>query len=549
MENEQEVKQGTELSNGKDEGKTKTETKKRNFKPRFCGKRGGKNDVRWYSKYPQLIKDAANLPFSDILGLPFTKFEGLPTVRCVIPGIMKVGIVPTLGFSDNANSNVNIAARKLYTYVRHANSGSANYEASDMMMYLLNLSNIYSFIGALARIYGICRTYNARNRYWAKGVLQAMGLDVPDLMQHINDIRGLHNYLVAQVNSFGAPKNLSLFEKMYWAQSGIYKDSESDKAQIYFMEFDYYLRWTGTLLNTGTALKPVRIPTTGTGLTISFKDLQTFGKWLIEDMYGDEDFGIISGDIMKAFRDNLWIMGFINEEFYTEAKFEESFLWQIQNLHCYGFVDSSDLPASPELQDYLDRGYVVQFNNVISCDPRCKLELGVDYSKDMIPVFQTEKVLINSRKDENTPEDVMEATRLTAYATKFSEIPNDNVCLFASGIYSDVLLPTQIHIFRFVVTGSNGNGFDTISEFHSASYMPVVRSGYSVTTEGQSLSVAIDSSQFDWHPIMLNLNFSTMDRLTGAFLIGDLDNYTMFDKHTLSNLHNIALFSEFTSLI
>ena len=102
------------------------------------------NDPAYYALNSQLLVDAASHAFSDATGtkIPwstkgYNEHLIVPDIAS-IPGVMSFRIAPTVGISTDQSSAVNVAARNIYSYVRHANSGHSNYDAPDLMMYLLN---------------------------------------------------------------------------------------------------------------------------------------------------------------------------------------------------------------------------------------------------------------------------------------------------------------------------------------------------------------------------------------------------------------------------
>lgn len=68
---------------------------------------------------------------------------------------MKIGFVPSIGRTSGESSPANVASKNIYSFVRFANSGRTNYEATDLMMFLLAMDNAYMYAGYLIRIYGI----------------------------------------------------------------------------------------------------------------------------------------------------------------------------------------------------------------------------------------------------------------------------------------------------------------------------------------------------------------------------------------------------------
>lgn len=86
------------------------------------------NDPSWYAADATLMRDAASIPFSWSVG---TTLDIGVDENYVVPGICAIDTVPSFGYSTDTTSPLNIAARSMYSFIRHANSGSANYDAPD----------------------------------------------------------------------------------------------------------------------------------------------------------------------------------------------------------------------------------------------------------------------------------------------------------------------------------------------------------------------------------------------------------------------------------
>lgn len=137
--------------------------KKDNFKKHFSNKKKNNtrpkrhNDPGWYEVSPELTRDVASIPFNIITG------SGLPKVNvpnsgttiamlgndfsdCALPGVFAIRYVPTIGTSAGPTSAVNVAGRSIYSWVRHQNSGHSNYEAVDLLDYILAMDSIYTEI-------------------------------------------------------------------------------------------------------------------------------------------------------------------------------------------------------------------------------------------------------------------------------------------------------------------------------------------------------------------------------------------------------------------
>ena len=107
------------------------------------------NDMSWYNANPELIRDAARIPFTYPLGhtldLGNTTINSLTNV-VNLPGIISMDIVHGPGVSDSNVSAMNVASRNIYSYVRFANSGHSNYDHQDLMIYLLAMDEAYALL-------------------------------------------------------------------------------------------------------------------------------------------------------------------------------------------------------------------------------------------------------------------------------------------------------------------------------------------------------------------------------------------------------------------
>lgn len=106
------------------------------------GKTKGRNDSSWYRVDSQVMKDAANLSFATTAGLPYNLKDaegniGTVTAVDTMPGIMTMYTIPTFGPLTDWSSPFNVAVRDMYSFIRHANSGHSNYDASNLGMYLM----------------------------------------------------------------------------------------------------------------------------------------------------------------------------------------------------------------------------------------------------------------------------------------------------------------------------------------------------------------------------------------------------------------------------
>lgn len=82
----------------------------------------------------------------------------------VVPGIMTFMYAPSIGVAFSTDSAaINVAAKNIYAYVRFANSGARNYDAPNLMTYLLALDSAYQIYACGVRLYAALIQANASN--------------------------------------------------------------------------------------------------------------------------------------------------------------------------------------------------------------------------------------------------------------------------------------------------------------------------------------------------------------------------------------------------
>lgn len=257
------------------------------------------NDASWYMRYPELARDASKIPFTTPLGkYPYVESNATNSdlkegrEAFAIPGIMAIKWFPTIGQSDDQNSPVNVVSREVYSFVRHANSGHSNYDAPDLMMYILAMDSLYSFYASMVRTYGVMMLYNGMNRYMPRRLVQAMGFDFDDISQNLAQFRWLINQVAYKLTALYVPAGMTYFERHIWLNSGVYVDSASVKAQTYlFRQSAAYVYNASAATDYAATLKYTEIPS-----HLTLDKCTQFVNSMLNPILADEDMNIISGD-------------------------------------------------------------------------------------------------------------------------------------------------------------------------------------------------------------------------------------------------------------
>lgn len=564
------------------------------------------NDWRWYAQNEQILRDTASFAYGYPVGNRLDLGAYVPDInKGSIPGIASLHFAPTFGGVHDTNSPLNVAARNVYSYVRHANSGSKNYDAPDLMLYLLAMDSVYSYIAFLKRVYGVAMTYNIVNRYYPKAVVESMGVQFEDLMAHMADFRAAINILCVKAGSLCVPANMSYMAKHMWMYSGLYLDSQSSKAQTYvftpatFYQFGLDTDSAGQLTQvTPFTMQYLQAYSTDTTrcvvnewtYTQSFgpidarklltvESLIQFGNSLLDPILASEDMNVMSGDILKAYSENMiFKLDLISENYTVIPKYDEDVLDQIQNATAIGIPEIPGLQSATSvitpsqalavtLKQDPSKGWLT-WNGHFYGDATSK-SVGTPLSYGRTPYLMDRILTFNRTVVE--PRHSMEASRWCNICTESSVTGTDLDC---DTLGSEVLGYVFYHNFTQSQTSNQGNAWvHTVSrpvfvgthvgikmEFNTAtvtkddmSYLnnSITRAiGYAF----RNLSVM---SQFNRHPMTVGSAYAQMSvvgsdegpsdyqyfRPDAVFM--DVDYYTVVNQTNLREMSQTALISMF----
>lgn len=328
--------QGSKRETGKDRG-----SEKKN--PRTPDK------ITVQSRVYEAIKfDASNIYFNNLVGSNIERTTGLNVTR--LPGILIFRSAPN--FVSNSDM-LNVAATSIYTYVRHANSGRTNYEASDLMVYLIAMSEIYVAIAELTRAYGIASYFTSQNLY-SGHILEALGFEPIQTRNQLADMRYSLNVLINKVKAFAVPKAFNYFDERISEHLNVYSDEPGDRGQ-----FMAIVPGTRGVFNAtregGSSIDFVEVPS----VRNVFDYIATIND-VVEDLRANEDINIMSGDIMKAYGDNLYTPQPVPVDLITAPIYDELQLLQFQNGHFPG-----DIHVSPLIQTNNRLGSSIQITSAV----------------------------------------------------------------------------------------------------------------------------------------------------------------------------------------
>lgn len=469
------------------------------------------NDPSWYGKNPELLKDAASINTSNISGDPIlidTTPQIIYTDRALAtPGICALEIRPSIGHTQGSSKAVNMAAKNIYSFVRHANSGAANYDAPDLMMAILAADQVFSMLAHAIRVYGTAMVYNQKDRYTPEALINAMGFDFTDVMNNLANYRYRINQLIAQASVIWVPSNMPVVARHFWMYSNIYRDSEDDKAQYYLMVPASTWKFEPAQSTSGSSLSPIEF---------DYTNPRTFGSFLntiqemLKPIVEDEDMGIMFGDLLKAYgKDNLFSLNMIEDSYTVLPVYNREVLSQIHN--------STSMLVEAAGVNQTDTGEIYE---------------GID----VVGAFKTFRgrpsvvtTLLNFWEKTPAPETVMVSTRLHTLSLRL---------LAGENIVCNLICGTEfVNRYR-------------LYQYENGVLAKKVFNTYVNSNEQEEIDISAELSKFDWAPQLHVGNYTAGatqadDRWVMDGIYFDLDNYTVVGRNALIKMNETALFSEF----
>lgn len=491
------------------------------------------NDPKWYETTPELLRDAASIPFSYATGTSYNlNFYGdnvAPSNNAYIPGILALKVVPTIGGDEAFNSPLNIATNSLFGQVRKANSGTANYDAPNLFMYCMSIAQIYGYINHLMRIYGTAQLYLHYNRYVPEALLNSMGVDFGSVQEHLADFRYGINVLIHKASSFACPAGLTYFNRLAFLFAGIYSEGESIKDQLYLYVPAGFMKLVEMDSTPGWNLEyvPMPIPTTGNSyLTVS--QLLNYGTNLITPLLRSEDFNIISGDIIKAFGSNILGLQSLPEDYTIMPVTDLAVLEQMQNANIIGSVWS---------MNGITRTVQVKENpntNTISAEVSlaCKMDqsTSASYALSYLQARCNGGKLLTTILTDPTPSDVIERTRLMFTSNETTDSDDVTTLMIQTG--SDVCVDLTL----WDINPATG--------LPRANSIPIDIGLGSTVTLGEAqliINTHCMLENFKFHPMIFYWDVSTKNAMKITNIAVDIDNYTVLSPSVVTNMNEAAL--------
>lgn len=491
------------------------------------------NDISWYSHYPDILSAAANLPFANRPG----SVVQLAGANYTIPGVIQLGWIPSVGYSDSNSSPASVTARELYARVRSSFSGELPENGPDILMYLLALDSVFTYIGHLKRVYRTLNSYSIYNYQIPDACLNAMGFQsaaIEELRSDLPRFNSIINQLIYMASKFKCPKVFDLFDRHYWMTDNVYTDDATIASQLFVFNVEYLYQWDGTG-STGTQLKAVLVPrvkqTYGSDLIDS---LFKFGTRLLDALTGDDDALTISGHLVRAF-DGVpqWSPTQLGFDEVLNPVYVPEVLPQIENA----FASRLSTNAKADL--------------VISQDPNTNTIIHKPVrtgTTGSVPGHINNAVL-NLKSLDPSAQEVTIATRLASYVdfegSVIAPVVDGDTTSYA--ILCGTELVTAITLYSGTdISGTFNSYFETSYDVSSTSI-----SGSKMFDLATQFDAVVEMGSFNYHPISVSKIIRTAGSSTTTFVnvFADVKNLAFPSFHDLYEIHKVCCYSELNSFV
>lgn len=462
----------------------------------------GLNDFSWYNQYPSLLTTAASVPYPYRPGMVIPMADATIATSSsatqtytdaglTVPGVCRLGWLPSVGQSSSPTDPASIVGKEVYAAVRKVYSGSIDADAPDFVMYLLALDSIFSYIGALKRIYRVINAYSPDNFVTPDVLLSSLCSSsalVANIRQNPMDFARCINELALQSQKFRCPAILDVFNRHYWLNDNVYTDAATINSQFYvfkqegFFKIDPNAAIPNDSTNTAAGLTMVSGPLSDSTVT-SYTQLYEFGLGLIAALDAWDDSYMISGYLMRAFEGTpSFAVDLLQLDERFVPLYVEEVLSQIENART-AFV-SPNLADCRVYQNPLTNAVIHQ--PIVSA-PSARSNGGLAYLPPVLSI----------RNDVPTVEETVIASRLQTVTAEgvMTPIIKGNLESGHALICGTEIL-TNIQLFG---VGSQGTSASTVGT--GISSVVCLSSTYVDNWERMQLPNLFFMSAFDWHPI------------------------------------------------
>lgn len=500
------------------------------------------NPFELYNANPLLTENAAKINTNNPLGTPYNVFANVEYGEGVnqIPykyanvyeaGVAAIGFLPTIGPSEEPTSPANVAFNNVYSYVRHANSGARNYDSASLGMYMMAMDSAYMWYELLVRLYGTMNLFSAQNRYYPRILVQAQGFNFDDLVKNIPALQFRINRYAKVLSTIYMP-HFNIIDRHKWCCGNYFVDHPNAKAQTYLMRpiALYMLQETGSHEEEHDPFRYAvldcvtwsRLPAGSSAAPegnayMTMEDIHAVCDNFEKILTYSSDVALISGDIAKAYDNNVMRVDMVPDIFELYPKYDETVLHMIHNATMEGTL--TNFPNLRIQQEFNEDGvywYVYQK----ALQPYTSS--GTTYASRAL---RNSKPIIDFKVDDPSKELIVEGTRLTSVRG-----PEGSKSTYGTEIV------TFMTLYYFESTGT----MDEPAVKMAGVEKVMVHTVSTIQALGKL-------SAFNYAPAVhvFNTNGTTAEStVVYVSTFFDVDNYTVVDYDAMRKLHEAAVLSE-----
>ena len=468
---------------------------------------GDINDPSYYISDANLRSQLPNISFNEFVGAP-VDYGWYPNTntrqQLTFPNCMRINLNPSAGYTDDdyISSGVNLAALSMYTKLSANNAKTSAYAPQDLTTLIYAVSELIAMSSHIARVFGVCRLYNYRNRSFPQGIVENLGVDYQDLINNFSDYRSLYNNLMVAAAKIPIPANIMLLQKSSALYSNVYLDMEgSSMAQVYVFVPDttWYLNEKYNDQGTGLSTLKLGYDTVSTGKTTMMGLLSKLDL-MINSLLQSSTLNAIYSDILRVSdKEGMPLYQFttIDDSFTVVPVYNPEVRLWINNLVVVGSPVESPDPYYTASNDVVP----VAGANRISYKPCFLCNSG--FVLNPIMNFDHQNV---------SGDEVIEATRLSAAWHTLKDVSGTK--------YMDLVTLPDHYVTSVVIYGG---GTPSVHELPFLSNSAITSFGWKWTN-------------FDWAPFL----YMTDNKGLPTIIMGDTNYFTTVDYPFLKRLNDAS---------
>lgn len=450
------------------------------------------------------------------------------------PGICVISYIPTYGVSKDALSPLNRASFYEFNVIRSEISGNRPYQTVDHIIYRACTNSMRDLYAYIKRAYTVLATYNARNLYRPRAIMEAMGLDFDDWNRNAANV---YQWLVNHANAlqpFPVMPIGKITARREAYNTHFFTDGDASTAQTYI--FNQYAFYSYAVVD---EVKGMTLDRATDGTFAAFADL-----WdrMYEALQSSSDVYIIAADVRRAFKEKV-ITDLVppsptDAVSYTKL---DPILTGIMNCAPVGAAAAE---ASAEDYASIAEAFVVKDggNGILVCNPTWTqtITTGPDQANAVItaPVSMKHLNFVESEPDVTSIRNAVRfkpAINVTIDRSAATNDFFDAITVEVESCGTEVVLGT-----RYYALNADGSTLSSIPMSGS------IIAGFSNVTKKLMSGIAMRAC-FDWAPPVSVIAAYTWENpsYVYTFQMEDIQNYVPISNDVLNNIHTACILAEF----